>query len=67
MPHVIITLVKGRTPEQKRRMAERITEAISEEGNVSKDRVMVAFVDIDAESYARGGVMISDSMKAAKG
>jgi 4-oxalocrotonate tautomerase len=67
MPHVIITLVKGRTPEQKRRMAERITEAISEEGNVSKDRVMVAFVDIDAESYARGGVMISDSMKVAKG
>ncbi len=66
MPHVLITLVKGRTPEQKRRMAERITEAISEEGNVGKDRVMVAFVDIDAESYARGGVMISDSMKATK-
>jgi phenylpyruvate tautomerase PptA (4-oxalocrotonate tautomerase family) len=59
--------VKGRTPEQKRRMAERITEAISEEGNVPKERVGVAFVDIDAESYCRGGVMLSETLKAPKG
>jgi 4-oxalocrotonate tautomerase len=67
MPHVLITLVKGRTAEQKRRMAERITDVIAEEGKVGKDRVAVCFVEVDAESYARGGVMLSESMQAAKG
>ncbi len=48
-------------------MAERITDVIAEEGKVGRDRVAIAFVDIEADSYARGGVMISESMKAPKG
>ncbi len=66
MPHVLITWVKGRTPEQKRRVAERITDAIVEEGNVARERVAIAFVDIEADSYARGGVMLSESLPAPK-
>ena len=67
MPHVLITLVKGRTAEQKRRIAERITDAISEEGKVGRDRVAVCFVEVDAESYSRGGVMLSENAKVPQG
>jgi hypothetical protein len=34
MPHIQVTMVKGRTTEQKRRIAKRLTEALSEETQV---------------------------------
>jgi 4-oxalocrotonate tautomerase len=67
MPHVLITMLKGRTAEQKRRMAERITDAIVEEGKVGRDRVNVCFVEVEGDSYSRAGVMLSESMNVPKG
>ncbi len=34
MPHVQITLLEGRTPEQKRKVAEGITRVLVEEAGV---------------------------------
>lgn len=60
MPLVQITLLKGRTTEQKRRIAERITEVMVEEAKTPRDGVVVTFVDIERDSYARGGVLMLD-------
>ena len=60
MPLVQITLLKGRTTEQKRRIAERVTDVMEEEAMTPRDGVVVIFVDVDRDSYARGGVLMLD-------
>ncbi len=60
MPLIQITLLKGRTTEQKRRIAERVTDVLAEEANTNRDAVVVTFVDVDTDSYARGGVLMAD-------
>lgn len=60
MAHVQITLLAGRTMEQKRRAVKRITEAMSEELNVKAEKLTVAFVEVPRDSYARNGVLLSD-------
>jgi len=63
MPHVQITLLEGRTLEQRRRVAKRITEVLVEEANASADAVTVAFVDVPRDSFSRGGILICDREK----
>jgi 4-oxalocrotonate tautomerase len=60
MPHIQVTLLKGRTTEQKRKIAERITDAIVEEAGTPRDGVVITFIDVDKDSYARGGVLMLD-------
>jgi len=38
-------LVAGRTPEQKRKLAERITQVLIEDGNAKRENIQVTFVD----------------------
>lgn len=59
-PLIQITLLKGRTTEQKRRIAERITDIMEQEAKTPRDGVVVTFVDVDRDSYARGGVLMLD-------
>ena len=60
MPLIQITLLKGRTTEQKRRIAQRITDVMAEEAKADRDAIVVTFVDVDRDSYARGGVLMAD-------
>jgi 4-oxalocrotonate tautomerase len=60
MPHIQVTLLKGRTTEQKRKIAERITEAIAEEAGTAREGVVITFIDVERDSYARGGVLMVD-------
>jgi 4-oxalocrotonate tautomerase len=60
MAHVQITMLAGRTMEQKRRAVKRITEAMRDELNVKAEKLTVAFVEVPRESYARDGVLLSD-------
>ncbi len=60
MPHVQITMLEGRTTEQKRRAAKRITEVLHEELNVNPEILTVAFVEVPRDSYARSGILVSD-------
>lgn len=60
MAHVQITLLEGRTVEQKRRAVKRITEALQEEMNVKPEKLTVAFVEVPRQSYARNGTLLSD-------
>jgi 4-oxalocrotonate tautomerase len=63
MPYVQITWVAGRTQEQKRKLAERVTQALVEEGSVKRETVQVTFVDIPATDYATGGVTVADQRR----
>jgi len=60
MAHVQITLLEGRTVEQKRRAVKRITEVLHEELNVKAEKLTIAFVELPRISYARNGVLLSD-------
>jgi 4-oxalocrotonate tautomerase family enzyme len=42
MPHIQVTLVKGRTTEQKRRMAKRLTDVLSEEMQADPRNISLA-------------------------
>lgn len=60
MPLVQVTMLKGRTVEQKRKLAQRITDAMVEEAKASKEAVVVTIVEVAREDYASGGVLMAD-------
>lgn len=60
MPTIQITMLKGRTLEQKRKIVERISDVMAEEAKTPKEGVVVTIVEIDREDYARGGVLMAD-------
>ncbi len=63
MPHVQITMLEGRSLEQKRRAAKRITEVMQEELQVNPEALTIAFVEVPRENYARNGILIADREK----
>lgn len=65
MPHVEITMVQGRSTEQKRRLVQRVTEAVMEEAGCTRDVVSISFVEVQADSFARAGLLFSDSQAKA--
>jgi len=40
MPHIQVTLLKGRSTEQKRRIAERMTQVLAEEAKTDRDSLV---------------------------
>lgn len=60
MAHVQITMLEGRTLEQKRRAVKRITEVLHEELNVKAEKLTIAFVEVPRHSYARNGILLAD-------
>jgi 4-oxalocrotonate tautomerase len=60
MPLVQITMLTGRTVEQKRRVVQRVTELLCEEFQAQPEAVVVTLVEVPRENYARGGVLLSD-------
>jgi 4-oxalocrotonate tautomerase len=60
MAHVQITMLEGRSQEQKRRAVKRITEVLQEELHVNPENLTIAFVEVPRHSYARNGILISD-------
>jgi 4-oxalocrotonate tautomerase len=53
-------MLQGRTADQKRKLATRITEAMVEETGARREAVVVTFVEVSKESYASGGVLMAD-------
>ena len=63
MPLVQITMLTGRTAEQKRKLVQRITDAMEEEAGARREAIVVAFHEVSKESYASGGVLMVDKGK----
>jgi len=54
MPFVRIQLVEGRTPEQKKKMADEIIETLHEHGDAKRESVHVIFEDMARDDYYNG-------------
>ncbi|HEY6766551.1 MAG TPA: 2-hydroxymuconate tautomerase [Candidatus Sulfotelmatobacter sp.] len=63
MPVVHVTMLAGRTLDQKRKIASRITDAIVEDGGARREAIVVAFHEVSKENYATGGEMMIDKGK----
>jgi 4-oxalocrotonate tautomerase len=63
MPHVQITWVEGRTAEQKRKIAERVTAVLIEDGKAKRENIHVSFHDVPATNYAEAGVLVVDQKR----
>ena len=63
MPLVQITMLAGRTADQKRKIAKRITDVMVEEADARREAIVVAFHEVSKESYASGGELMIDKGK----
>lgn len=63
MPFVQITWVAGRSAEQKKKIAERVTQALEEEGRAKRENIHVSFVDVPPTDYAEAGVTVADQKR----
>lgn len=52
MPHVIVKLWPGKSEEQKVRLADAITRAVTSTLNYGEESVSVAFEEIGPENWA---------------
>jgi 4-oxalocrotonate tautomerase len=57
MPVVTIEWYEGRSDEQKKEIAEKLTEVLSEVGKMPADQVWIRFVDSPKTDWAMGGEM----------
>ena len=55
MPIVTIEWYEGRSPEQKREIAAKLTDLLVEVGKTEPDQVWVKFVDSPKSEWAMGG------------
>jgi 4-oxalocrotonate tautomerase len=63
MPVVRIEMLSGRTPEQKRALAETVTRDVAEIAKCTRESVQVVFTSVDREDWAVGGRLTSDPPK----
>src|ERR1700674_3120076 len=63
MPLVQITMLQGRSADQKRKIAQRITDAMVEEAGARREAIVVTFLEVSKESYASGGELMADKQK----
>ena len=63
MPIVTIKMMTGRTPETKRLLADKVTQAVAESLNIDKANVWLSIEDMQPENFAQAGVLIADKKK----
>ena len=61
MPIVTIDLLEGRTVQQKREIAEKITAVIAEIAEVRPEVVWIQFNEMKKENFSTGGKLKIDS------
>jgi 4-oxalocrotonate tautomerase family enzyme len=67
MPHIQITLTKGRTTEQKRRLAKRLTDVLAEEAQADPRNVSLALVEVEPDSFFSTGELALDRRRREAG
>lgn len=60
MPTIRVELFEGRSTEQKRQLAQALTDAVVSTLGGSADGVDILFFDIARHDWATGGVLWSD-------
>lgn len=65
MPQVVITMRAGRTDDQIRRLAARVTDAVAESLEIEAARVRILIHELDAARIAEGGQLVADRRQEA--
>ena len=60
MPFVTIDMLEGRTLDQKREIAKRITETITELADVKPEVVWIKFNEMKKEDFSTSGILHID-------
>ncbi|MEX2548026.1 MAG: 4-oxalocrotonate tautomerase family protein [Chloroflexota bacterium] len=60
MPRLIVQQIEGRSVEQKRELARRLTDTVVDILNVDPETVTVFIEEVPPENFARGGVLAVD-------
>ena len=56
-------MLQGRTVDQKRKIAQRMTDALVEEAGARREAIVVTFLEVSKESYASGGELMADKQQ----
>ena len=67
MPVVTIEWFEGRSADQKREIAERLTDVISDVGQTPREQVWIRFVDSSKGDWSIGGELQAPGAEAAAG
>lgn len=65
MPRIIVQSIVGRTVDQKRELAQRLTEVVVEVYRVDPATVTIFIEEVPPEDFARGGVLALDRVPPA--
>jgi 4-oxalocrotonate tautomerase len=60
MPYVAVEIIKGRTEEQKQKVAQAITDALVEHMDTSAEHVYVVFRDVAATDWLIAGETVAE-------
>ena len=60
MPEIVVYLVEGRSPEQKKSLMKDITDAVVKNCKVDAGAVVVSIVETARANKAKGGVPFSE-------
>jgi 4-oxalocrotonate tautomerase len=63
MPIVHIHILKGRSIDRKRELAEKVTSAVTESIGVDRETVHVLLHESEVENVAKSGILFADSRK----
>ena len=63
MPIIQVEMLKGRTVEQKRAMAKKVTDAMVETTGCAREAVRIIIRDMEFEDFAMAGVLKCDENK----
>lgn len=62
MPVIQVHMRAGRSAEEKRRLIEAITDAVTGVLGSKRQRVVVLLDEIDPESWGQGGQLLADEL-----
>jgi 4-oxalocrotonate tautomerase len=62
MPEIVVHLVEGRTPEQKRAMMKDITDAVVRNLGVDPEAVVVQLVEAPKADKMKGGKLFTERL-----
>lgn len=65
MPLIQVTMIEGRTAEQKRQLLEALTRAVSETIGAPLDSIRAWITDVPPEQFMSAGALASDRAGAA--
>ena len=66
MPRLIVQMIEGRTVEQKRELARRLSDTVIDLLHVDPETVTVFIEEVPPENFARAGMLALDRRAAEK-